>query len=107
FLSAYVLMIVLGRPLPEVISVPWLQAPLMLAIYVVMAFGEELGWSGIATGPLVRRLGATVAGLCLGAVWVTWHLVPFLQTGNGATWVLGQGVYTLVLRVLIVYGFVW
>lgn len=107
FVAAYLLLEWTGRPLPAVIQVPWLQAPLVLLLYLVMAFGEELGWSGVATAPLLRRWSTTTAGLVLGLIWMAWHFVPFLQTGNSTSWVLGQSVYTLALRVLIVHGFVW
>jgi uncharacterized protein len=65
-------------PLPQ--FVPAQALALLLALFVA-ALGEELGWSGYAADPLQDRFGALSAGLLIGGVWVSVHIVQLLQAG--------------------------
>lgn len=77
--------------------------PGLAALFLLAAVGEEVGWAGYAQGPLQQRWGATRAGLVVGAVWATVHLVGWsLQTGHTATWTAGMWVFTVSFRLLIV-----
>jgi hypothetical protein len=46
-----------GKTLPES-QVPLLLAPVFLAVFFVLAVGEEVGWMGYAFDPLRRRWNA-------------------------------------------------
>lgn len=84
----YLLIRVLDLPLPESIDVPILMAPVLFLLFVIPAAGEELGWSGYAIGPVQDRWGALRASIILGIVWQVWHIIPDLQVGHSATWIL-------------------
>jgi membrane protease YdiL (CAAX protease family) len=91
-----------GRTVPA----PQFAAPTVVALaalFAVGAFTEEAGWSGYAIDPLQERRTALDAALLVGAVWAIWHGVPYLQAGRGAGWIAGQFVFTVALRVLIVW----
>lgn len=72
-------------------------------LYVAGAFGEEIGWTGYLQPRLVEATGSIVAtaGL-LGAYWLAWHLVPYLQTGQSVAWVALQSAQLLLTRAAIV-----
>lgn len=71
-------------------------------LFLVAAVGEEVGWSGYALDPLLRRLGPLGAGLALGALWAAWHLIPYAQAGRSQEWIAWQCAKTVASRVLIV-----
>ena len=69
---------------------PRFQWPL-LAIGLVAGAFEEIGWTGFASPRLLSRQSPLMAGLSLGVVWATWHvLVDFRQnfSAMGAAWVV-------------------
>ncbi len=72
-------------------------------LYVVGAFGEEIGWTGYLQPRLLEATGSVTAtaGL-LGAFWLVWHLVPYVQTGQSAGWVAAQSAQLLLTRAAIV-----
>jgi hypothetical protein len=94
----------LGWDVPDPQFAPALL--LFFAIFFVTAVGEEVGWTGYATEPLLARWSALTAGLVLGGIWALWHLVSFLQTTDDLTWVFWQSANTVGLRVLIVWLFI-
>ena len=100
-LVEYGVMKVMDPTLPGPQASPLLLA--FFAIFFVTAIGEELGWTGYATDPLLARRPALTTGLLLGAVWALWHTVTFVQTTNSLTWVFWQSLTTVGLRVLIVW----
>ncbi len=116
-LVVYVLMRVLGLPLPaltgqvqsvsQVLSgLPITSVLLMFAAFFVLALGEELGWSGYILDPLLKRWGALEAGFILGAVGVVWHLVPLLVVMHRPlTWIAWWCLYALAFRILVVWLF--
>jgi hypothetical protein len=66
-----------------------------LALLKMYAFGliigpiaEELGWRGVALGPLQRRYGALTGAAALGCVHALWHL-PLFFFPTGALQALG------------------
>ncbi|MDA8411943.1 MAG: CPBP family glutamic-type intramembrane protease [Treponema sp.] len=71
------------------------------AVFAAAAFCEELGWTGVLGKNFVDKFGVVRGGVFVGAIWAIWHLVPFAQTGQGVFWILGQTIYTIILRVLI------
>jgi membrane protease YdiL (CAAX protease family) len=102
FLS-YVIMQLAGLPLPDPINIPFLLVPVFFIMFFIGDAGEELGWTGYAIDPMQNRWGALKAGLILGVVWATWHLIPFVQTGNPPSWIAWQSLSVIALRILIVW----
>jgi uncharacterized protein len=100
--TSYLIIRVVGLPLPETIELSLQSVPIFIVLYFVTAVGEELGWTGYATDPMLVRWGKW-AGLLLGVLWALWHAVPFLQTGNPLVWVAWQSFKTVVLRMLLVW----
>lgn len=102
FLSYLVIRLV-GLPLPDQINIPLLLAPVFFVMFFIGDAGEELGWSGYAIDPLQKRWGALKASFILGVVWAIWHLIPFMQTGNPPNWILWKSLSTVAMRILIVW----
>jgi uncharacterized protein len=75
----------------------------MLFGFFIAGLCEELGWSGYAIDPLQARWGALGAGLLMGLVWAAWHWVPLVQAHRSATWIGWWSLYTVALRVVIVW----
>ena len=87
-------------PAPEV---AWVQAPLLFAFLFVAAACEELAWSATLVQPIRKAHGALVAALVIGGFWALLHVVPYIQAGNNASWVVGQCVFTVAFRVVLVW----
>jgi membrane protease YdiL (CAAX protease family) len=102
FLS-YLVMRWIGLPLPDPVQVPLLAAPLFLIMFLIGDTGEELGWMGYAIDPMQNRWGPFKAGLILGIFWVIWHTIPWVQTGNAPAWIASQGLFSVALRILMVW----
>jgi len=103
YVSSYAVMRLTGLPLPDPITIPVQLAPVLFALFFISDTGEELGWSGYAIDPIQNRWGAVKASLILGVVWAIWHTIPFVQTGNSATWVAWQGLKTVAMRMVIIW----
>ncbi|WP_448619126.1 CPBP family intramembrane glutamic endopeptidase [Geodermatophilus sp. URMC 65] len=82
--------------------VPPAAVPLLVVVYLAAALAEEVGWTAYLTDRVLLRLGTAGTGLVLGAVWAAWHLVPYLQVGRDAGWIVWQCLGTVAARVLIV-----
>lgn len=86
-------------------------APLTFAVvpmtvaFFITALGEELGWSGYATEPLLERWGLLPTGLFLGAVWAVWHFIPLLQADRSTEWIAWWSLGTIGLRLIMVWLF--
>jgi hypothetical protein len=103
YFSSYVIMRLTGLPLPNPIQIPFLLAPVLFLMFFIGNTGEELGWSGYAIDPMQNRWGALKASILLGVVWVIWHAIPWLQTGNTPNWVVWQSGKSVVMRIVIVW----
>ena len=88
---------------PPPVRLSWGPVLAMLLAFIVAGIGEELGWSGYATDRMRARWSALQAGLVLGVVWALWHFVPLLQAHRTAAWIAWWSLYTVALRVLIVW----
>lgn len=99
---AYGIMRAVGEFLPY-------PAPLTLAIFPIFVFffigalSEEIGWSGYATEPMVRRWGSMTAGVLLGAIWAVWHFIPLVQAHRSVEWIAWWSLGTLSLRMIMVW----
>ncbi len=97
---AYGIMRVIGELLPN-------PAPLTLAIFpmfvlfFIAALGEEIGWSGYATEPLLRQGGMITAGVLLGLVWAVWHFIPLIQAHRSVEWIAWWSLGTISLRTIM------
>lgn len=100
-LLAYGLTLLSGRTDTTVPGTPLVSLPVLLLVYGVSAYCEQLGWTAILTDALLTRFGVLTAGLIAGLIWALWHLVPFVQTHHSAVWVMWQCLYTIIYRVLL------
>jgi uncharacterized protein len=75
-------------------------------MYLITGAGEELGWSAIATPPMVSRWGTIRAGFLLGIIWAFWHSIAFAQTGSPFEWVAWQSIKTIAMRIIIVWLYI-
>ena len=98
----YWVMRLMNAPLPDT-PTPFQLAPVFLIVFFISAVGEEVGWSGYALAPLQNRWGALNAGIILGVVWASWHLVPFMQAHHPPGWIAWQCLVTISGRVIIVW----
>ncbi|GCD38701.1 CAAX amino protease [Streptomyces chrestomyceticus JCM 4735] len=101
FLVTYGLLSAAGAP-PTGPHSPPASVPLLLVLYVVAAAAEEAGWTGYLLEPLRERWGTLGAGLVIGLVWASWHLVAYAQAGRSAAWTAGQVLGSVALRILMV-----
>jgi membrane protease YdiL (CAAX protease family) len=58
---------------------------------------------GYVVDTLQERCGALGAAILLGLVWAVWHYVPLMQAHRTASWIGWWSLYTVALRVLIVW----
>lgn len=100
---SYVVMRLLGVPLPKNPYIPFQAIPIFFLVFFIGAIGEEVGWSGYAIDPLQDRWSALQASLIVGSVWAIWHIVPYIQAHNAPAWIAWQCLGTVGLRVLIVW----
>lgn len=98
---SYLLMSLLGEPLPDRIEIPWLALPVFLIVFLVSATGEQLGWQAFAFDRLYPRRSVLTASAIIGAVWALWHVVPFIQIPRPPDWILWQCLSMIPFRVLI------
>lgn len=97
--AAYVVLRILGSPLPDA-ALRMATVPVLLGVFLVAGLAEELGWSGYAIDRLQARRGPLAASLLLGAFWAAWHVIPLIQVGRAAGWILWWCVYTVSSRVI-------
>ena len=79
--------------------------PLAIAISMIAALGEELGWMGYVFEPMQDRLGALGASLLLGVMWASVHIPYFLPSGASLSWISWQLVYVAATRVIFAWVF--
>lgn len=81
----------------------WPALPMIAAIILLLAIGEEGGWTGYVLDPLQDRFGALGASLILAVPWWLGHIPSILQIGGGAAdlawWIPGA----MALRVLMTW----
>jgi len=71
-------------------------------VFLVSATLENAGWSAFALPRMALLATPLVTGVLIGAFWALWHVVAYVQGGHSASWIAGQCVFTVVLRVLLV-----
>jgi len=105
YFASYGIMRAVELPLPKTVKFPAYKAPLLFLMFFLPAMSEELGWSGYAIDPLQRRWNALKASIVLGVVWQIWHVVPDLQAEHSPSWIAWHSLYSVALRVLIVWNY--
>lgn len=80
-----------------------LPAVLVLVVpFVAAATAEEVGWTAWLLPRLAEQWGRRRAGLVIGLTWGGWHAIPYLQAQNSVSWVVGQVLFSVIFRLLIV-----
>ena len=102
YLLSYVVMRLLGVPIPDLHISP-LTILFLFALFFITGACEEVGWTGYALDPLQQRRTALAAALILGIVWSGIHVIPDMQGGQTLGWIAGQRLFTIALRVLMVW----
>jgi membrane protease YdiL (CAAX protease family) len=82
---------------------PMLMVLVSSVLFLIEAICEEVGWQGYAFDPMQKRWNALAASLVLGTLWAVWHLVPFVQMHQSASWIFWQSASMVATRVLIVW----
>lgn len=103
-LLSYGYLTIKGIMLPEP-KVPFLSVFIFFILYFIGAIGEEIGWSGYLIEPMQNRFGALKASLILGFIWAIWHVIPWSQAHQTATWIVWQSIGTVFLRIIMVWLF--
>jgi membrane protease YdiL (CAAX protease family) len=85
--AAYLGMKAVGYELPEP-AISFSGVITLLALFIVPAIFEELGWSCFALVALQQRMSALNASLLIGSTWAVWHIIPLLQAGREIDWML-------------------
>jgi len=94
----------LGRGEAPVVDVgAFASAPVLFALFLVGALGEELGWQGFAYERLAPRLGALPAALGLGVLWALWHVVPLRQAERATDWIVWHATGQVLVRVILTW----
>jgi len=101
YVASFGLMRLGGRPVPD----PEFALPtivVLLVLFIISAYAEEVGWTGYALEPLRRRVGWLGAALIIGVAWAAFHVPADLQAGREVEWIVWHRIASVALRVLIV-----
>jgi hypothetical protein len=99
---SWLYMTLMGYPLPD--PDPHLpMIPVMFAVFLIGAAGEEAGWMTWLVDPLQQRLSALTAAIICGVIWAVWHIIPWMQAGHDAGWIAWHSLVTVLLRIIIVW----
>lgn len=74
-------------------------------LYFIGAIFEEVGWSMYATKRFLQKHSVLVTGLAIGLVWELWHVIPFISQGRSITWIIGQCLFGIAVRIIMVLIF--
>jgi membrane protease YdiL (CAAX protease family) len=84
------------------------NATVGVALSLLPAMGEEIGWRGFLVPELARVTGFTKTALLSGAIWAVWHtpLILFADYHSGAPLWFGLACFT-VMVIGIGFAFAW
>ena len=92
-----------GTSFDDLLDPSVLAAVLVLVVPVVVAATtEEIGWTAWLLPRLAEPWGRRRAGLVIGLTWGGWHAVPYVQAENPIPWVVGQVLFSILFRLLII-----
>ena len=103
YVLIYVVIRVLGLPLPSEFYITFVSIPLLFILFSVGAVAEETGYTGYVIDPMQKRFGALTAGVLIGIPWAVWHYPSIIQQGHNLTWIAWGTLGTVAVRVLIVW----
>ena len=99
---AYWLIRATGKSLPNPTPLTFAVFPMFVA-FIVAALGEEIGWSGYATEPLLRCWGTITTGVLIGLVGTVWHFIPLMQAHRSFEWIAWWALGSLALRMIMTW----
>ena len=99
----YVVIRVLGLPLPNEFHISFISIPFLFMLFFVGAVVEETGYMGYAVDPMQERFGALTASILIGIPWAVWHFPSIIQQGHNLIWIAWGTLGTIAVRVLIVW----
>jgi len=103
YVLTYVVMRLLGLPVPTVWNPP-LLTPLLFIAFFFAAAGEELGYTGYVTDPMQARYTALTASLIIGFIHAIWHVPSAISIGYTlGLYIWGVIVLGVTFRVLTVW----
>lgn len=102
FALSYLAMRAFGSTVPS-LKMQVVPTLALCLVFLVSAFGEELGWSGYAIDPLQHRWGALRASLLLGIVWAAFHWIALLEVHRSFRWIAWWSLWTVSQRVMMVW----
>jgi len=101
-LASFLVQTALGDEVPEP-QISLVQLVGLFVLFFIVATTEELGWTGHATEPLVRRWGFVCAGILLGVFTAAWHLFPLLQADRSWDWIAWWALASVTKRFIIMW----
>ncbi len=102
YVLTYVIMRLIGLPVPAEYHIP-LLVPLIFLAFFFAAAGEELGYTGYATDPMQVRYTALTASLIMGSIHAVWHYPSMIQVGQTPGLMVWGTLLTISFRVLTVW----
>lgn len=83
------------------------EVAMFAALWLVLAFGEEMGWRGYALPRLIERHGFLIGSSILGVVWCVWHYPrllasPYIETFEQALPWLGLFSVQIMLANVVI-----
>ena len=80
--------------------------PVLLIVFFMAAFAENIGWMGYAFEPMETKWGTLKASLLLGLFWGLWHVPMYVFAIDDPSWVVAQAFSLIGLRILIIWLFI-
>lgn len=102
---SFFLMRLFSMPLPETLTFPANEIPLMLVLYFIGAIPEEIGWTLMLSKGFAQKYGVIIAGTIIGSIWALWHVIPW-SWSYPTSWVIGMCILDILMRIGMVYAFV-
>ncbi|WP_201322618.1 CPBP family intramembrane glutamic endopeptidase [Pseudanabaena sp. lw0831] len=103
YLLIYIIIHLIGLPLPIDFSIPFLSIPFLFCLFFIGAVAEETGYMGYAIDPMQEQFGALSASILMGIPWAVWHYPSIIQQGHNFIWIAWATLGTVAVRVLIVW----
>lgn len=100
---AYGIMRLIGLPLR---SEPYNLLPMIpffAPLFLTLAVGEEVGWTGYLLDPIQQRWSALTCALIIGLVTSLWHVWPLINMRRTPTWITWWAVWSVPLRIFFVW----